>query len=86
MKHTKKSVLATLEHIEKKGAGFWSRQGNLIRINFRMADGNDPTGWTNARSVEDYFGPLVKKAARPDPQSGTITLVIDGTPVYGKVA
>lgn len=74
MKHTKATQLTALEHIERAGAGFWSRNGSVITINFRMAHGNDPTPWINARNAEIHFGALVIGSAVPDGMSGTVVL------------
>lgn len=75
---TKRQILKALNHIESTGAGFWRRgSDNVIHIYLRMAHGNDPTAWINARAVENHFGARVREV-KPDGQSGHVVVSIRG--------
>lgn len=73
-------MVKVLEAMESTRVAWWTRRSdNMISIFFRMAHGNDPTGWINARTMQDFFG-LSARKIYPDGQSGHIVLEIKALP------
>lgn len=71
-----KKILDIANQVEQAGAGFFSRHGKDIIINFRGSHGNDPNQWINARSVQDALG-VYGTEIIPDAMSGLLYIKIE---------